>query len=420
MNKVRETKKFLAAAVLSAGIYASFSVIPAYAAVATLSGIEISPANNGSYQIMVKTDKEVPVEKYITSDNKIILDLKNAKAGNFVNTVYNNASKIDHVIVQPVSDEEVRVFIQGANISGSNVSLSTKVIPQSVFDQANSPNLNQNSSNENTANSNKIVNNTNSIDNTNNAQQNSDTANTEASGDQQTITLDRPVDNYKPVATLDEENQINDESPLEAAQNAMKSDLSVRKIFSATALDWLLRFLMLAFIMIAAYKLLMPKKKVKINLSSTSERDRELEILKSLNKKQGLIGLGLKDRHAGTLRKPGYSSISHYGIKEYQSSQVPPVNTPVSTPKLRNDFNIPKSSIKNDTLLKSPKPSNISTVSKRTPAPSKIRNSDVTAAKVNIDSKKFLETMAKIYERSGRVDLAQGIQSNLTKSGRQV
>jgi len=409
MNKVRETKKFLATAVLSAGIYASFSIIPAYAAVATLSGIEISSANNGSYQIMVKTDKEVSVEKYITADNKIILDLKNTKPANFVNTVYNNASKIEHVIVQPISDEEVRVFLQGANISGSNVSLSTKVVPQNVLDQVNLPLNSDQSSADNSA----TANNTNDI---NKAQPVSDTANTETLQDQQTITLDRPVDNYKPIATLDEENQLNDETSLESAQNAMKSDLSLKKIFSTTALDWLLRFLMLAFIMIAAYKLFMPKKKIKINLSS--ERDRELEILKSLNKKQGLIGVGLKDRQAGTLRKPGYSSISHYGIKEYQSSQIPPANTPASTPKLRNDFNIPKTSIKNDALLKSPRPSNISTVSKtaRTPAPSKIRNSDVAAAKVNIDSKKFLETMAKIYERSGRVDLAQGIQSNITKT----
>jgi len=416
MNKVRETKKFLAVAVLSAGIYASFSIMPAYAAVATLSGIEISPANNGSYQIMVKTDKEVSVEKYTTADNKIVLDLKNTKPANFVNTVYNNASKIDHVIVQPVSDEEVRVFLQGANISGSNVSLSTKVIPQSVFDRVSpTPDSNQNSSNSNTTNSTN-VNNTNTQPDLNVA----DTTNVETPQDQQTIVLDRPVDNYKPVATIDNEDQSDSETSVESVQNAMGANTSLKKLFNTVALDWLLRFLMLAFVMIAAYKLFGSKKNIKINLSS--ERNRELDLLRSLNKKQGLIGTGLRNSQANTLKKPGYSSISHYGLKEYQSSQIPPVNTPASNPRLRSEFNIPKTSIKNDALLKSSRLSNTSTISKtaRTPAPSKIRNSDITAAKVNIDSKKFLETMAKIYERSGRVDLAQGIQDNIMKPKKQV
>ncbi|MDD3014698.1 MAG: hypothetical protein PHC34_13440, partial [Candidatus Gastranaerophilales bacterium] len=404
---MRETKKLLITAVLLAGVYASFSIIPAYAAVATLSGIEISPANNGSYQIMVKTDKEVSVEKYITADNKIVLDLKNTKPANFVNTVYNNASKVDHVIVQPVSDEEVRIFVQGANISGSNISLSTKVVPQNILDQVNLfDNSNQNSLKNNTSSN---------INDINKAQPALNTVNAKPQTlqDQQIITLDRPVDNYKPVATFDEEDQLNNETPLQTTQNAMKSDVSLKKIFSTTALDWLLRFLMLAFIMIAAYKLFGPKKKIKVNISS--ERNREFDILKSLNKKQGLIGAGLKSPSVNKPRKSGYSSVSQYGLKEYQNSQIPPVNRTASVQKPRSEFNIPKTSINNEALLKSLKSSNISTVSKTT-APSKIKNSDITAAKVNVDSKKFLETMAKIYERSGRVDLAQGIQDNITKS----
>jgi len=408
MNKVRKTKQFLTAAILSAGIYASFSVIPVYAAVATLSGIEISPASDGSYQINVKTDKEVSVEKYITSGNKIVLDLKNTRPASFVSTVYNNASKVDHIIVQPVSDEEVRVFIQGTNIASSNISLSARVQPQDSLNQINLPATSK------AVNNVQNGNNINTINTKSAASVNQEPQTSQSSEEQQTIVLDRPVDNYKPIATGEEEDIQNEETPVQSMQKEIGSSVSLKKIFSTNVFDWLLRFLMLAFIMISAYKLFGPKKNVKINLSS--ERNRELDLLRSLNKKQGLIGPGLKGQQVNQIKNPGYSSLSQYGLREYQNSQFPPSDMAVSTPKLRNQFNIPKTSMKNEALLKSSRSSNVSTASAaKTPVSSKIKNSDVTSAKINIDSKKFLETMAKIYEKSGRVDLAQGIQNNIAK-----
>lgn len=402
MNKVRKINKFLTMAVFSASIYASFSMIPAYATVATLSGLEISPANNGSYQITVKTDKVVSVEKYVTSGNKIILDLKNTRPASFVNTVYNNASKVDHVIVQPVSDEEVRIFIQGTSISDSKINVSTKTASQNILEQTNIP-----------ANSDK------------NAVVPSETPDAsttpvpapvvsqdQAADDQQTIVLDRPVDNYKPVASIDEEEQQTLESPLESVQNEMGANLSLKSILSANAFDWILRFLMLAFIMIAAYKFFRPKKSIKIDISS--ERKRELDLLKTLNRRQATVGSGLKGSSSNLSGNNGSLSLSQYGMKEYQNSQLPPANLTISRPIRKSDFNMPKPEIRSESSLK---PSNIATMTKSSKVSSaaKISGNDIAAAKVNIDSKKFLETMAKIYERSGRVDLAQGIQDNMSK-----
>jgi hypothetical protein len=403
MNKVRKINKFLTVAVFSASICASFSMIPAYATVATLSGLEISPANNGSYQITVKTDKAVSVEKYVTSGNKIILDLKNTRPASFVNTVYNNASKVDHVIVQPVSDEEVRIFIQGTSISDSKINVSTKTAPQNILEQTNIP-----------ANSDK------------NAVAPSETPDAstapvpapvvsqepQTADDQQTIVLDRPVDNYKPVASIDEEEQQTLESPLESVQNEMGANLSLKSILSANAFDWILRFIMLAFIMIAAYKFFKPKKSIKIDISS--ERKRELDLLKTLNRRQATVGSGLKGSSNNLSRNNGSLSLSQYGMKEYQNSQLPPANLTLSRPTRKSDFNMPKPEIRSESLLK---PSNIATMTKSSKVSSvaKISGNDIAAAKVNIDSKKFLETMAKIYERSGRVDLAQGIQDNMSK-----
>ena len=99
-------------------------VVPVYAFDgATLSEIKISSKDNYSYKIVLKTDKDVPVEKYITADNKIVIDLKNTRSAEFVNTIYNNSPEIDNVMVQPVANDKVRVFIQGLNISSSKIIL---------------------------------------------------------------------------------------------------------------------------------------------------------------------------------------------------------------------------------------------------------------------------------------------------------
>ena len=103
------------------------AVVPVYAFDgATLSEIKISSKDNYSYKIILKADKDVPVEKYVTSDNKIVIDLKNTRSAEFVNTIYNNTPEIDNVIVQAVAGDKVRVFIQGLNIASSKVILDSR------------------------------------------------------------------------------------------------------------------------------------------------------------------------------------------------------------------------------------------------------------------------------------------------------
>lgn len=410
MNKVHKTKKLVTKVLFSASICASFSIIPAYATVATLSGLEISPANNGSYQITVKTDKAVSVEKYTTSDNKIVLDLKNTRPASFVNTIYNNTSKIDHVIVQPVSDEEVRVFIQGTSISDSKINVSTKTASQNTLEQTNIPsNTEQNALSKETT---SVKTNANTLVPPVNIPQEP-----VSEQEEQTLVLDRPVDDYKPTASFDDKEQTDIVSPVQSVQNEMKTKFSLQNILGDNAFDWMLRFFMLAFIMIAGYKLFKPDKSIKINISP--ERKRELDLLKTLNRRQATIGGSIKGASNNLSRSPGGLSMSQYGIKEYQNSQLPPANLTISRPTRKSSLNLPPSGISTQGLKDEiiPKTSNMATMTKsnRISSRTKISENDIAAAKVNIDSKKFLATMAKIYERSGRADLAQGIHNNMSK-----
>src|SRR3989339_461104 len=126
MSKVRKTKNHFAGILVAASIFAVS--LPAYAAYegAVLSEIEINPYHGDSYEIQIKTDKKVPIQKQVTSDNEIVLNLENIKPAKFVNTVYNNISNIDHVIVQPLSNNHVKITLHGNNVSTSKITVSTQ------------------------------------------------------------------------------------------------------------------------------------------------------------------------------------------------------------------------------------------------------------------------------------------------------
>ncbi|OGH99516.1 MAG: hypothetical protein A2104_02495 [Candidatus Melainabacteria bacterium GWF2_32_7] len=418
MNRVKKTKYCLIGlAALSVSTFLSLS--PTYAAYngAILSEIEINPYHGNAYQIMIKTDKDIPIDKQVISDNEIILDLKNTKPAKFVNTIYNNATKVNHVIVQSLSNNRVKVTLQGVNMSASKVTLDTKGESLNLPEEPVAINLTgpdaSTAENVNTA----------PIEDKKVAEEPKVTEEpviTEEvqNSQQEEIILQHPVNSFKPIDTSinEEMEEVEDNSSLGLMQGAMASGL-IKKVFSTSSFDWLLRLAVLVMLIIGGLKLFKPKEKnVKIDLSNDL-KTREIDLFKELNNRKGLIGSGLKDTSKinNISKKPGYNSLSNYGIKEYKNSQVPPLGSQITpTAKIKNE---PKYNKANEDLLKAL--SSQKTLPK-TPTSafntSKIAQKDINTAKVNIDSQKFLETMAKIYEKSGRTDLAQGIKHNILKS----
>lgn len=428
MNNIDGKKKHIAGALAAAGMVAMLSVSPCSAFDgATLSKIDINSDLSGNYNITLKTDRKVNFQKHITADNKIVLDIKNTRPADFVNTIYNNASRIDHVIVQPGSGNSVRIFIQGSGVSSSKIGLTTGrdldgFLTQSTASQT--PAVSNFSAQPLTQAVKKeqapVVENLNPI------VQPAQAATIEKQQvskpepkQPETLELTKPVDEFKPVESFGDENT--EEASLNAVQNSMMPKFSLSSIFSTSILDWVLRFGVLALLLAGAFKLFAPKsKEIKIDLNGGGDlRSRELDLYKSLNNKRDLIGVGLKSSgrpSSPTRNIPGYSSMSQYGMREYQNSNVNPVNRNMARPAVKQEKAFVPQKVQNIPVTQKvdiPKPA----VALNRP---KVSNTDMAQAKVNIDNIKFLENMAKIYEKSGRTDLAQGIQSSIIRAKRSV
>jgi len=362
MNKTL-TKKGLnsvLAAVCIAGTMC-FSNVNAAENVPVLSGLQINPTENGSYQIILKADKDIPVKKYVTADNTVVLDIKGVKASDSINTVYNNASDVDHVVFQPVKDNHIKVFVQGKNISDSNIKVESPVLP-------------------------------------------SDLQKDSIKNSQETLVLNAPVDSYRPVVNLEEESAIEEK---QVSQSYLAS------LFDKSNTGWLISFLMFVAFAIVGLKALFPENK-KINIKISDDLNtREKDLYKNLNRHQGLIGksLGAPSTIKNLNQKPTISSVN-YGLREYQNSQINPNYRSMTSARMPVAQKIKPDSSK--ITLKTSQAKTLKT--KTAVSSSKISANDINDAKINIDSMRFLESMAKIYEKSGRVDLAHGLQNNIMKA----
>ena len=96
-----------------------FSVVGAYASDNVLQTIEIEPVKD-TYNIVLVSDKAVDVKKTVQASNKINLTLKDIRVSKTVNTVYNNVSNVDTVMVEQ-QGSGVNIFFQAENAEAATV-----------------------------------------------------------------------------------------------------------------------------------------------------------------------------------------------------------------------------------------------------------------------------------------------------------
>jgi len=387
------------------------AVVPVYAFDgATLSEIKISSKDNYSYKIILKADKDVPVEKYVTSDNKIVIDLKNTRSAEFVNTIYNNTPEIDNVIVQAVAGDKVRVFIQGLNIASSKVILDSRsdtldfmgdnasVIPASKPEAVASTQ---------TAQANQDI-------PVINLAQSAGANTTAATAVQESVKPQYSENTLQPP----QDNLLNQESSnIETVKNSMVGNAALKKIFSKEGFDWLLRIFAVLFIAVGMFKFISKPKNVTIDLASDNIREREIELYRTANERKELLARSLgsnytKEKQA---KNQAYGANSQYAVREYQNSQLPPqrlnrpvdsgINRPVAPKVQASQLNSALKTTKTATETRKPVVNN-----------SKISQKEIKTAKTNVDNIKFLENMAAIYQKSGRNDLANNIRQKINSS----
>ena len=77
------------------------------------------------------SDKAVDVKKSIQASNKITLSMKDIRASKTLNTIYNNVSNVDSVMVEPQGNG-IKIFIQADNVSASTITFDALVTTSSV------------------------------------------------------------------------------------------------------------------------------------------------------------------------------------------------------------------------------------------------------------------------------------------------
>lgn len=370
-------KKILSISVSALFLSAALSFSSAFAAEnnAVLSGLQISPDGNGSYNIVLNADQSISFEKYVGSQDKLELKLKDVKAADSLNTIYNNTSGIDHVIVQPEAGGKMSILMEGRNVALSNVSVDAVQLPVNEIKKLNDINAEE--------------------------EQGS------------TIVLDKPVDAYKPLVDLEEEVDT-DESLLDTLVPAGLTS----RLFSRESSGWLVSFGMLLVLFFSALRMLAPKKeKLNINLSQ-GLREREAELFKDIDRnelvsRESLIGLSsLKSNKIPA--SSNTSTFRNYGLREYQSNQRDLTNKVADISSLRAKPTL--TSMNTASTLTKTKPALKQAPLNQRANSQNIGRKEVERAKLNIDNMKFLESMAQIYEKSGRIDLAHGLQNNILKA----
>lgn len=336
-----------------------FSMLNVMADENVLQSIEIEPVKD-TFNIVLVSDKAVDVKKSVQASNKITLTMKDIRASKTLNTIYNNVSNVDTVLVEPQGNG-IRIFFQADNAAASTITFDALV--------ASAP-----------AKTNK------------------------------NLTLNNPIESYAPIYKENYE-EVKTSSlfdKLKASSVATIKDSIDEDTTSDTANKFVSYGLvgLLAFAVIRLFKRREPEMKIGLSQSLT---DREINLHKE----------ALSYRQPVMPEKP-FSTVN-YGLNAYQKENRNPYETtPVQfhNPRLREYAN----QATQDFVVAQPasRPVQTQTMTAAQPQVKKmttpVNSAPVNQSNPNIDNLKFLESMTAIYEKSGRHDLARGLKASLSKN----
>ncbi len=342
-----------------------FSVLTAFADENVLQSIEIEPIKD-TYNIVLVSDKAVDVKKVIQGPNKITLSMKDIRASKSLNTIYNNVSNVDSVMVESQGNG-LSIFFQADNASAATVTFDALVTSVPVKNSTLS------------------------------------------------LKLNNPIESYAPiynesfedVKTSSMFDKLKSSSTVAAIKDSIdedtKSDVTNKAVsFGLVGL--------LIFSVVRLFRRREPEMKIGLSQSLT---DREINLHKS--------ALANQQSYA-SVEKP-YSTVN-YGLNAYQKESRNPYETipaQFHNPRLREFATQQQSSIQ-EFVAPQPvsKPVQTQAVAVTQPQVKKmttpVNSAPVNQSNPNIDNLKFLESMTAIYEKSGRHDLARGLKASLTKN----
>ncbi len=359
MNKLHKQITSVSAAMIF--IAAVFTANQTFAANTTLNGVEISSSGSRGYDIVLNTDTATNVKKKTVGNDKLVLDLKNTTVSKDAGTVYKNADGIENVILKPKAND-LQIEINGKAAGNSTISLNNE-LPATPKNYDN------------------------------------------------TVFINKPLDSYAPIH--EEELEETAGAGFIGLMRQIVTSQSLKNLLGSSNLGWIICVMLMVGFYLVTNKNGRKQQKVSVKIASTPE-DKENKLLKAaLERKEGLIAEGLGQRRTQLQpRKPQSqpqvsAQKTNYGLKAYGNQ---PAGASTSSFRVQNIPTRENLANLQPTVANRPLRASVSTATRQELQESTKKN------EVHIDNVKFLESMAKIYERSGRVDLATGLANNIKKA----
>ncbi len=341
------------------------SGLSAYADENVLQTIEIEPVKD-TYNIVLVSDKAVDVKKTVQDSNKINLVLKDIRASKTLNTVYNNVSNVDTVMVEPQGNG-INIFFQAENAEKATVTFDSIVPAAPVTASA-----------------------------------------------KQKLKLNNPIESYAPIYNEDMET-----AKTSKLFNKLKSSTAVAELKdtmeengTGDGVGKLISYGLIGLLVFSAMRLLRRKEpEMKIGLAQQQTYPQ--------TNFGGYSTAAQSDFMSSVSQKP-FTTVN-YGLNAYKNENRNPYETAPMTfhnPRLQAMAQQRAQQPVMQQTVAQPQAQAAATMTK--PVQKKmttpVNTAPVNQSNPNIDNLKFLESMTAIYEKSGRHDLARGLKESLSKN----
>ena len=364
--------------------------LPVLAQENIISSVVISKSKEkpNAYELSIDSTEAVDYKANIDEEGDIYFDLKNSTVAEDAGTIYDDVSNIDNVVIKQLNNNKVRIYVKGKNARNTEL-----VFVNSLFDTSKET-------------SKKVI-------------------------------INRPINEYQPTNHLndldDEEIQDWNDNSFNFAHLLVELLSSLKKGSTGIVLIFL-TLLGLGAIIIKNLALKISQDKepliglntAKINnndLRSVSNRMEALknaqdELNKAHQKYQSYLQNKYKDNYKEKAKPVNIDAIKKgIALNQYQkSTQNPYLDQEVI--KINKDFtsSIPQGNFQIPPRPKKPAQINTSPYIQR--KNNKIDYIPKTNEKSS--STKFLESVTKIYEQSGRKDLANGLKNSISKAKQSI
>lgn len=390
-------KKFLFAT-----IFALASVLPVCAEENVISQVIISKSKdkNHNYELSIDSTQMVQYKSHIDSDGNVYFDLRNSILAQDMGTIYDDVIDIDNVTVKQIDKNHVRIYVNGKNAKNTDL-----VFINSIFEPKKDA-------------SKKII-------------------------------INRPISEYK---------STNYESDLEYEQNAQEWDdnsFNLEHLGTNLLIELkngpsgkiLIVFLLLTILAVLSKTLTSKVKQeqeplIGLNnskLISTNQKIGSLNLTPKMLDNDELLGVTNRNemlKKAQVQLAAAHQKYQQYIQNKYQGTKKPVTINPDILKKsfaLNQYQKSTQNPYKNQEVIKINKgfsdteglkgnfqiPPRPKTVQQKTeftsPYIRRTNNFVDTKVKKEQPNMKFLDSVTKIYERSGRSDLADGLKNSLSK-----